>query len=332
MARDPQLSMIIVTDGAYEVAARTVAYTAQQTRVADVELIVACKSKSDLKPDLGVLEKYGAYQIVEVPDGFSTGHFLAAAIRAARAPAVMYLEEHNYPPPNTAEVAIKELVVNERPTLGFGMIPSNPGTVAWAHIYGQFATAVSPVQSGPVVRFGGHHAAYRRDLLLGFGEKLETMMNDEAVMHEHLRRHAVPLFITSEVTIPHAQISDFRTLVRQDYLAMRVFAAARVNMLEWSLARRVLYVFGSPLIPFKRTLTAIYHIFRTRRARELLLATVPVIFTTQIAGTFGEALGYLIGASETNRRDRFEIELDRYAFVNPLDRKQAQDGNHIRKA
>ncbi|MCV3273408.1 hypothetical protein [Roseobacter sinensis] len=331
MTPNPKLSMIVATDDTYATVRRTVSFLLKQTAIADVELIIACCSAEDLNPDMDDLNCFGCHQIVERPGTFASGHFLAAAIAAARAPAVMYLEEHNFPPPRTAEVAIKELVENARPALGFSMEPSNPGIVAWAHLYGQFGTAVAPVISGPVPRFGGHHAAYRKDTLMPYGDDLPDLMNNEAVLHEDMRQRGTPMFITSEVIIPHAQISDFSVLVRQDYLAQRVYAAARMELLNWSIWRRLVYVAGAPLIPIKRGITAAYHIIRTGRATRLLLPTVPVMFAAHTAGAFGEAVGYIFGAGEKVNADRMEIELDRYAFVNATDRQQAQDGQYLRR-
>lgn len=329
MTTSPKISMAVASDGDYGVVKRTISYLLKQTVLPEIELIIACDSADELNPDMADLEQFGFYQIVERPGSVASGQFIETAVNAARAPAFMYLEEHNFPPPRTAEVAIKELVENERPALGFGMAPSNPGVVAWSHIYGQFGPAVAPLKSGPAFRFGGHHAAYRRDLLLGFGDAMGDMMNNEAVMHEHLRSQGTAMHLTSEVVIPHAQISDFATLVRQDYLAQRVFADARMKVMDWSLGRRLLYVAGSPLIPLKRGVFCAYHIVRTKRF-GLLLPCVPVMFAAHCAGAYGEALGYLFGAGEDVQSGRMEIELDRYAFVNRTDQQEAREGHFVR--
>lgn len=330
MTSRPKISMAVATDDTYSTVQRTVSFLLKQTVVGDIELIVACPSAQRLSADVFELEQFGAYQIVERAGTVASGQFMAAAIAAARAPAFMYVEEHNFPPPRTAEVAINELVHNEKPALGFGMLPSNPGIVAWSHLYGQFGTAVAPVISGATRRFGGHHAAYRTDLLLEYGDDLSDMMNNEAILHEDLRKRGIPMYLTSEVAIPHTQISDFLVLVRQDYLAQRVYAGARMQLMDWPVWRRIVYVCGAPLIPFKRVATAVYHMFRTRRAVRIALPAIPVMFVAHGAGAIGEALGYIFGADEAVNAQRMEIELDRYSFVSATDREAAQDGQFIR--
>lgn len=330
MTTSPKISLIVATDDTYATVKRTVSYLHKQTAIADVELIVVCSSVKDLNADIEDLECFGSHQIVERPGTFASGQFIASAVAAAQAPAVMYLEEHNFPPPLTAEIAIKELVENERPALGFAMEPSNPGIVAWAHMYGQFGPAVAPVKSGPAFRFGGHHAAYRKDILMPYGDDLGSLLSNEAVLHEDMRQRGIQMYITSEVVIPHTQISDFSTLVKQDYLAQRVYAGARKGLMGWPLWRRIVYVAGSPLIPIKRGATAAYHIFRTGRATKLLLPTIPVMLVAHSAGAIGEAIGYIFGADEKVNADRMEIELDRYSFVNATDKQEAQEGRYLR--
>ncbi|MEM9433950.1 MAG: hypothetical protein AAGA12_08505 [Pseudomonadota bacterium] len=329
-SKTPKITLIVGTDQGYDTIQRTVGFLLKQTVLDQIELIVSCEQIKNLDPDYAELEQFGWYQVIESPGSLVSGQFIATAMNAANAPACMFLEEHNFPPPNTAEVAIKEIVENGRPALGFAMLPSNPGIVAWAHMYGQFGPAVAPLDSGPIHRFGGHHAAYSTEVMRSYGNKLADMMNNEAVLHEEMRKKGTPLYMTSDAVIPHAQISDFRTLVWQDYLAQRVYADARMKLLDWSLARRLLYVLGSPLIPFKRGAAAARHIYRTGRARRLMLPVVPVMFVAHCAGTWGEILGYMFGVGKDIKAERFEIELDRFSFVNESDKKEAQQGNFVR--
>lgn len=327
----PLLSMIVATDDTYSTVSRTVSFLSRQTVLEQIELIVSCSSIAELNPVLSELEKFASYQIVECSNPTNSGQLVATAIKAARAPAFMYCEEHGFPPPGTAEVVIRELVVNKRQALGFGMEPSNPGLVAWSHIYGQFGIAVAPVSKGLVQSFGGHHAAYRTELLLSYSDDLSEIMANEAVLHEHLRNLGAEMYMTSEVILPHAQISNFFIHVYHEYLAQRVFASARARILNWSLARRLVYVFGSPLIPFLRTGRAVHHIHRTGRSRKLLPQILPVMFVAHVAGAIGEALGYMFGAGEKINYARMEIELDRYAFVNAADRDRAKQKKYLAK-
>jgi hypothetical protein len=293
-------------------------------------LVIVCPSRERLNPVMQEVQQFGSYQIVETGVALSSGQMIAEGVRAARAPAVFYIEEHNFPPPNTAEVAIRELIMNGRPAVGFPMVPANPGLVAWAHIYGQFGTVVAPVKPGPTRRCGGHHAAYRKNVLIEYGSYLTDVMNNEAVLHEDFERRGVEIYLSSDVVIPHVQVSDFATYVRHEYIAQRVFGAARARVMDWSLGRRLLYITGAPLIPIVRLLRSIGNIRRTGRTGELLPQIIPVMLCANVSGAVGEAMGYIFGANAHHNSDRMEIELDRFAFVNETDRAQAVEASLVR--
>lgn len=316
------LAMIVSTDDTFETCRRSTEYLLQQTALEKLEMVVVCPSAGHLNADIGVLERFGAYRIVEVGRSVSTGQMLAAGIRAATSPYVMYIEEHNFPPPETAEKALEVMAGTDRVALGFGMVPANPGLVAWAHLYAQFGRVAAPVTPGPVSSLGGHHAVYLRNMLLEYGEDLEPLMGNEAVLHEDLRLKGTEMYLLGDVVIPHVQISRFSSFLRHEFMSQRIYGDARAAVLHWTTARRLLYAAGAPLVPLLRVLRAIGHIRRSGRGRALLPQVVPVMLAGMTAGAVGEALGYLVGARESDVSGRFEIELDRYAFVNRSDSRE----------
>jgi len=253
---------------------------------------------------------------------------LAAGVMAARAPFVMYAEEHSFPPPNLAEVVIREMTEGEHvAALGWAMMPANPGLMAWAHLYGQFGGVVAPIQSGPAIRLGGHHAAYRRTALLEYGSSLHHMMDNEAVLHDDFERRGVQMYITGEIVALHTQLSDFFSYLRHEFIAQRVFATARMTMMKWSPWRRLLYIAGSPLIPFVRLRSSLKDIRRTRRSGELMPQIAFVLLVANFAGAAGEALGYVLGVSDDIHLERMAIELDRYSYVHVGDRAHLPTAN-----
>ncbi len=319
---NPQIAMIVITDDTFETCRRSTEYLSLQTIVDKVELVVVCPSSRRLEADTALLESFGTHRIVEVGQSVSTGQMLAAGVRSAESPYVFYVEEHNFPPPETAERVLAFIAEGNKVAVGLSMRPANPGLVAWAHLYGQFGHAVSPIESGEVVRLGGHHAVYSREILLDYGHELEDLLDNEAVLHEELRHRGVKLFIFGGVVVPHVQVSDFRTYLRHEYIAQRIFGSARASVLGWTPLRRLVYVLGSPLIPFLRTWRVLVNIRRTGRNRELLPQIIPVVVAGNIAGAIGEAMGYVFGSRPKDVSDRLEIELDRYAFVNKTDRER----------
>jgi hypothetical protein len=89
---------------------------------------------------------------------------------------------------------------------------------------------------------------------------------------------------------------------------------AQARVARWSLARRVLYAAGSPLIPFvwlSRTLRIVR--WRERRP-EVPLLTLPLMLLGSIIWALGECAGYLgAGGDAEVRMSEYELHKLRYA-------------------
>lgn len=322
MASGPQLSVFMITDSTYDVCARTVSYLAEQSIADRIELIIVGPSEAEMAPDYAVLSVFHSYNILEIGDVSWIGEAAAFAIRAATAPYVAYAEEHGFPPPDWAEILVRTFESGGYDAVGWAMMPANPGFIAWTHIYGQFGDAVAPVQSGPAIRLGPHHAAYRLEAMLELGDDLAQAFGNEGTLYPAFRRNGRTLYMTGETVTGHTQISDLASYIRLEFIGQRIYAAARVQVEAWPVWKRAFYVAGSPLIPFLRVYRSVMHILRTGRGRQLLPQAAVLLLVTNTVGTVGEVLGYIFGASDKQRSDRMEIELDRYAFVNDSDRSQ----------
>lgn len=102
----PALSVILVTPQSYETCRKTISFLRKQTAREQLELVIVAPSCAELNPVERELEEFGAFQIVEVGAMISTGQSMAEGARCARAPFVIYGEEHSYPEPRWAEILI----------------------------------------------------------------------------------------------------------------------------------------------------------------------------------------------------------------------------------
>ncbi|MEO1238701.1 MAG: glycosyltransferase [Pseudomonadota bacterium] len=322
MASSPAISVFMITDHAFETCARTLSYLAKQTIADQIEMIIVGPSEAEIEPDYGVLSAFHSHRILEIGTVAWVGDAAATAIRAARGPYVVYAEEHGFPPPDWAEILVRTFEHGGYDAVGWGMMPANPGLVAWAHIYGQFGDAVAPLRSGLAQRMGPHHGAYRTASILELGEDLAEAFGNEGTLYPAFLKMGKTLYLTGETVTGHTQVSDLASYLRLEFIGQRVYAAARIKVEAWSPWKRAVYIAGSPLIPLVRLYRSIGHIRRTGRVRQLLPQAAVVILLANIAGAAGEALGYLVGANAKVRADRMEIELDRYAFVTGADRAQ----------
>ena len=322
MAAKPTLSVIMITEDKYEVCRRTISYLLAQSVVDQIEFVLVGPSRGVMQVDEAELAPFHSFKIIEIGKVNSTGQGLAAGTLGSTADLVTYAEEHGFPPANLFEVMLRNAGEKNYQAYGWSIEPSNPGAVAWAHIYAQFAEAVAPRPSGEVSRLGGHQSMYRRALLMEYKENLVDLFGSEAVLQEVLARRGIKLFMVGEVANGHTQISNFWLYIWHEFNAQRTFAVARLRNLEWGWGRRLVYVAGSPMIPFLRLRRALPFVRSTGRWNQLMPQIGLIMFAANCAGALGEALGYLTGSSEKASSERSKIELDRYSYVSKADRDQ----------
>lgn len=312
----PEALLTVYTIGRVAADCRLALAELQRQSIRDaLEVIVVTSDRRGLDPTL--CEGFGRFSWIVVPSIDASGAVMAHAVAAARTPFVTYAEEHQYLEPDWAAALVAAHGAGHD-LVGFAMQNANPGLVSWAHLYGQFGPAVSPVRSGAVRMLTGHHVSYRRSLLLEYGDLLPHMLEDESALFLDQRARGRRLFMAGDAVCRHVNISRLSSLVRLDFLGQRTFAASRARVGCWSWTRRVAYAAAGPLIPFLRMYRAAGHIRRTGRARRLFPAIFAPLLCMTAAGAVGESLGYLLGAGRAARH-RTAFELERERFVSPAD-------------
>lgn len=276
-----------------------------------------------IKPDLEVLSKFGSFQVIECGAFETTGANMLAGFKQAKGEFLVYLEEHGFPPSDFAERLVNIFETSKADVVGYGLVPSNPGIVAWAHIYIQFGAAVPPQPSSYKSRLGPHHVSYRAGVLPLSDPGLGDLLSNEAALHEILHSEGRKIYFDGTLALRHAQISSFFPLLKHEFLSGITFGDARHKNQNWSLARRMFYVLASPLIPFWRTGRAMADMHRSGRLFKFMPVVPLVMFAVTISGTLGEVIGYTFGTRQWVSDKRSEFELDRYAFVNAKDQMNA---------
>lgn len=309
----------MVTNSDYEACRTAIGFLKQQTALDHLELILVAPSRAALRLDEADVEGFPFLQVVEVEGLPSTGIALAAGVRAARADWVNYCEEHSYPEPGWAEALIAP---QQGPwaMVGSAMSNANPGTyTSWAALLGEFGPVVVPVESGEIHYLGPHHASYRRDLLLAFGDMLEPLLEFEAALHDALRAQGHRLYLAADAVSSHVNLSQPGSFIKSDFLGQRGFGSMRWQGQGWSWPRRLFYAAASPLIPPLRLARSVKDVRRCSKGKGLVPWIYPIMAVAMVAGAVGEALGYLFGTGRA-AADRLDLELDRNAFIVEADR------------
>jgi hypothetical protein len=170
--------------------------------------------------------------------------------------------------------------------------------------YGMYMTASS---AGKTRHLPGNHSSYRRDVLLEYGARLPEVLESEIALHGELLARGMALYHEPEARVFHLNYSTIGPALREYCPTSRVFAAGRSR--QWSLARRLLYACGSPLVPLLRLKRIL------KQAREAGLSArivAPALWSAAIvlcAGAAGEMLGYSLGPGDARQLlMRFERE------------------------
>ena len=128
---------------------------------------------------------------------------------------------------------------------------ANPGSlVSWADFVIGYGPWAEPMKRGEAPFLPGHNSSYKRDVLLGYGDRLEEMLQAETVLHYDLRGPRAPAAVCAGARTRHVNFSRISTWARVQLRNGRVFAAVRAE--DWSPARRAAYAVASPLIPLVR--------------------------------------------------------------------------------
>ena len=318
--RQPELSVILVTPDRYAPLRETVGCLLRQTVRDALEIVLVAPAEDALELDPSELDPFLCHHVVEVGPLTTTGAAMAAGVRRATAPVVAYAEEHSYPEPAWAEAVIRR---HREPwaAVGWPLRNANPGSlIAWASLLTDFASWVAPVEGGEVSRLPGHHAAYKRDVLLAYGDRLAAMLEVEGVLHFDMRRNGLRLYLEPSVSSLHVNVSRLGSYFQAEYLGGRTFAAARARSGRWSPLKRILFVAGAPLIPLVRLRRILADVRRAGLTRQVMPRTLPALCFGVTAHTVGEIAGYTLGSGRAQQR-RIGIELQRRRHLGRRERE-----------
>ena len=320
----PEMSVVLVSLDSYERIRLTTAALRAQTARRRLEIVIVAPSKEGLHLDATDLQEFFGFQVVEVGPIRSTGGAIAAGFQKAQAPVVVYAEEHSYPFPTWAEAL---LLAHEQPwgVVGGALVNANPGTIiSWAHLFTDFGPSVDPALAGVTSHVAWHHSSYKRELLAGYDkEQLQSLLETEGFLHRAIQDRGYQLYLEAAAKSNHLNVSTIASLVRCEFVGGRLFGAARARHDKWSIARRVVYILGSPLIPVLRLRRTLREVRRTGQFDKLFPRILPSLVTGLVAHCLGEISGYALGAGNAARQ-RVPCELNRCEFLAESEKRAAR--------
>jgi hypothetical protein len=312
-----ELSVVTVTPDGLAALDSTLAALRMQSASERLELVVV--APQELPADPASLEGFASAKFVAYGQIETLGHAIAAGVRAASGPLVAYAEEHSFPDPGWAATLIER---HRGPwaAVAWSLENANPNsTTSWAHLLTDFGPAVAPVPSGE--RRGTlpwHHVSYKREELVGYGDRLGEMLDAEGILHSDLLARGRRLYIEGTIGSRHFNVSRARSRLKSHYYEGRRFGSARAGFEAWSPSRRLAYALAFPLVPLVRLKRLLPDLRRVPIAFASRPGLIPLIALGLTVDAFGEAVGYLWGPGRSGQL-MLTIELERARYMSAAD-------------
>jgi hypothetical protein len=244
-----------------------------------------------------------------------TGHPRAAGAQACSAPLIAFGEDHCFPEPNWAEHLI-ELYAGPWAAVSPAMSNANPGAVSDADFLLNFGHSAHPLPEAASKKVPWHNTSYRREVLIGYGDRLPHMLEAELRIHQDLHRRGLAMFMAGSLPVHHVNLSRWGSYLACQYFGGRLYGAARAESGGWNTGRKLFYAAMLPLIPLRRAPEILGHAKRTGISRSpvFLVACAAGL----IASALGEVSGYVLGQGDMGRR-RVTFEFERYRYLRAAD-------------
>lgn len=293
----PALSVVLPTPSDFASVVTTVRHLSRQSIVGRLELVVVAMDRGDFALDPPACRDFWGSRVVHL--GRSThGEASAAGVRAARAPVVVFAEDHCFPDPGWAAALLQGYTDSTVAAVGPVFRNANPATlVSWCDFAIGYGPWIDPATSGERPFLAGHNSSYRTEVLLDLGSRLEQLLEAETVLHLELRARGLRLVVEPRAWTAHTNFGRLGVWVPVQYHCGRVFAAERAR--SWGWPRRAFYAAASPLIPVVRFGRAIGHLRHAERTRPPLARLAPLLAVGLAADGWGQLVGYLAGGGDS---------------------------------
>jgi hypothetical protein len=316
----PELAILLVADSK-QLIRKTLRYYRAQTDPARLELVVALLDGTDTSADWLRAEGFVNVRIVDAGGG-NLARAEMLAVQTATAPFVVFAQAHAYSQPGFVDAILAASKSGPWSVIGPTMENANPGSavsraamqINYGPWYGNVSRGARPAG------VPGHNAAYRRTALLALGEGIEKALPAGDQLQKELTARGHELFYEPAACIRIVNVSRLRWFLEDLCRQGVLFASERRE--HWSLARRLAYAAGAPLIPAVRLARILSQVVTTDRFGTLW-TQLPAMLCGLIANAAGEFVGYVFGKNAW--ADSCETSFHRLSYVRNEDRRADAD-------
>ncbi|MGK2857611.1 MAG: glycosyltransferase [Thermoanaerobaculia bacterium] len=296
----PDYSVVLVAGIQRDRAGLALASLLAQDAIDRTEILLVDRAEG--YPDLPGSD-HPSVRLVRVPKSTLFSEARTRAVGMARAPFVGFLEEHCRARQGWITALLR---AHEGPwsAVGSEVHHGNP-SFGISRLIGimNYYPWLAPTSSGQRTMLPGHNSSFRRDVLLSFGDELESLMRADVAFFQKLVADGHELYLEASAKFEHLNETSLLSIVRGYFFWHRGYGVERARVHNWSFARRALYVVATPLIPFYFVAKLVMRLrsMRPDLVGEVLRGT-PQILVAQLASASGQAFGLLFGEGNTEAR------------------------------
>jgi hypothetical protein len=279
-----------------------------------LELVIVAPPES-LGPVDGELNGFGAVRVVAASTPLSLPRARAAGVRAASAPIVFVGETHCFPEPDMCNRLLAGFSDDRCAAVAPAIVNANPKTaLSWASYLTDYGVWGPGRSSGRLEQPLKYNGAYRRDVLLQLGDRLDDLLDaNNEELWPILHRQGYHACFVRDARANHVNATNLGVMLQIRFFAGALIGAQRAR--RWTRLRRLLYVFAAPLIPAVLVWRARSNIRFGAATGDVPFGTTIGICAGALTKTIGEVLGYLGLTPRAAERGLTDNELHKLRYA-----------------
>lgn len=270
----------------------------------------------DTVPDAAPLRHPAGVPIHELRRSFPGGQPEArtAAVAAARAPAVAFVEDHSVVSRGWAATVADAFASGPWSVVGYSF--RNADDSRWAArachaaVYGPW---MAPAGDAEVRLVATNNLAFRRDVLTALGPRLPRLIFPDAVLQQELLRAGHRFLLAGRAECTHENPDGLGFLLLASFAHGRAMAGRRVEQWGWGWPRRLFYAAAVPVAaPLIRLWRLLVGVASHPRRWLAVIEGLPLAVAMYAAGAVGESIGYVAGAGRAlEEYEEYELARER---------------------
>jgi hypothetical protein len=310
----PDFTVGLVVGERRERAAHCLKTLLSQNILDRMEIRVADIARDRLDPLPG--SNHPQVQVVRMP-GATYAQARLRVVQEAAGRIVGFIEEHAWAFDGWAEAILE---AHNEPWAGVGaeVHIGNP-KVPHSNLIGvmNHHPWMAPATRGTREHLPGHNSAYKKEVLLRYGDRLLPLLRAELALCTALRRDGHQLFLETKAKFAHVNETGIASPFRGYYYWNRCYADSRAKEFGWSLSRRLFYAACTPLMPVYYLCHVLPQLRRERPdLYPIARAGIHRLYIAQLGSAIGHTAGLLFGLGDAEQKFS-EYETSEYRQLDP---------------